>query len=71
MSPSFNMVLYMLLLTFCSTDKTLYFLCVTTLGPFVMNTQEEIGQAMADYSLKQNGFERARGWQSEISKYRR
>lgn len=35
-------------------------------GPFVMNTREEINQAMSDYSNKRNGFERAKGWSSEI-----
>lgn len=31
-------------------------------GPFVMNTQEEIAQAMSDYSNAQNGFEKAKSW---------
>ncbi|CAM9307871.1 unnamed protein product [Phaeothamnion confervicola] len=35
-------------------------------GPFVMNTREEIMQAMRDYQTGQNGFENARGWYSEI-----
>jgi len=34
-------------------------------GPFVMNTQEEIYQAILDYQSSSNGFENARGWQSE------
>eukprot|EP01138_Halocafeteria_seosinensis_P010312 gb/GECG01010530.1/.p1 GENE.gb/GECG01010530.1/~~gb/GECG01010530.1/.p1 ORF type:complete len:359 (+),score=45.72 gb/GECG01010530.1/:1-1077(+) len=33
-------------------------------GPFVMNTKEEIYQAMKDYQEGKNGFERARHWQS-------
>lgn len=39
-------------------------------GPFVMNTYDEIRQATVDYTRKQNGFERAQGWTSEISKHR-
>ncbi len=34
-------------------------------GPFVMNTQEDIDQALSDYQLCRNGFEKARGWCSE------
>lgn len=34
-------------------------------GPFVMNTQQEIREAMMDYQLCQNGFEHARNWQSK------
>ncbi len=37
-------------------------------GPFVMNTYEEISQAIEDYSQGRNGFERAPGWRSEIGK---
>jgi len=36
-------------------------------GPFVMNTGEEIRQAMMDYQLARNGFERSRGWRSSIA----
>ena len=36
--------------------------CVS--GPFVMNTQEEIMQAMSDYHRGKNGFEKAPGWES-------
>ncbi|XP_061608695.1 pirin isoform X5 [Phyllopteryx taeniolatus] len=35
-------------------------------GPFVMNTQEEISQAISDYRNAQNGFERALNWRSKI-----
>uniref|UniRef100_A0A672M8K7 Pirin n=1 Tax=Sinocyclocheilus grahami TaxID=75366 RepID=A0A672M8K7_SINGR len=34
--------------------------------PFVMNTQEEIDQAISDYRSATNGFERAKVWQSKI-----
>ena len=40
------------------------------IGPFVMNTADQIRQAIEDYSLGKNGFERAPGWQSEIGKRR-
>ena len=39
---------------------------VVQYGPFVMNTHEEINQAMSDYSNHRNGFERAAGWNSDI-----
>ncbi|KAF2088357.1 putative pirin [Saccharata proteae CBS 121410] len=41
---------------------------VVQYGPFVLNSQEEVYQAMMDYSTHANGFERARGWESEIGK---
>lgn len=41
---------------------------VVRYGPFVMNTEEEIDQAMRDFRSYSNGFERARGWESEIGK---
>ena len=34
-------------------------------GPFVMNSEEEIRQAIKDYTNCQNGFEPARTWKSE------
>ncbi|XP_071509962.1 pirin-like [Diadema antillarum] len=34
-------------------------------GPFVMNTEEEIQQAIFDYRNARNGFERARSWKSK------
>ena len=37
-------------------------------GPFVLNSQEEVYQAMLDYQSHSNGFERAAGWRSEIGK---
>ncbi|XP_053722372.1 pirin isoform X1 [Synchiropus splendidus] len=35
-------------------------------GPFVMNTEEEIAQAIRDYRSCSNGFERAKNWRSNI-----
>ena len=35
-------------------------------GPFVMNTREQIMQAMMDYQSGQNGFEGAGRWYSQI-----
>lgn len=37
-------------------------------GPFVLNSKEEVVQALMDYQSHSNGFERAEGWQSEIGK---
>ncbi|KAK3032468.1 hypothetical protein RJ639_037281, partial [Escallonia herrerae] len=37
---------------------------VAQLGPFVMNTQEEIDQTVEDYENYTNGFEKARHWSS-------
>lgn len=41
---------------------------VVQYGPFVTTTQEGIYQAMMDFQTNSNGFERAKGWQSEIGK---
>ncbi|KAI9740602.1 MAG: hypothetical protein M1834_005183 [Cirrosporium novae-zelandiae] len=41
---------------------------VVQYGPFVVNTQEQVYQAMMDYQTHSNGFERAKGWRSEIGK---
>ncbi|KAG4438083.1 hypothetical protein IFR05_006449 [Cadophora sp. M221] len=41
---------------------------VVQYGPFVMNTEAEINQAISDFRSYSNGFERARGWESEIGK---
>jgi len=37
-------------------------------GPFVLNSKEGVYQALMDYQTHSNGFERAKGWQSEIGK---
>jgi hypothetical protein len=37
-------------------------------GPFVLTSQEEVYQKIMDYQAHTNGFERARGWRSEIGK---
>jgi len=41
---------------------------VVQYGPFVLNTQEQVYQALRDYQTQSNGFERARGWESKIGK---
>ncbi|KAK4179451.1 RmlC-like cupin domain-containing protein [Triangularia setosa] len=41
---------------------------VVQYGPFVLNSQEEVYQAFVDYQSHTNGFERAKGWKSEIGK---
>ncbi|GAW24896.1 hypothetical protein ANO14919_144910 [Xylariales sp. No.14919] len=41
---------------------------VVQYGPFVLNTPEEVRQALFDYQYQTNGFERARDWSSEIGK---
>lgn len=43
-----------------------FFLNFFFLGPFVMNTEEELFQAMDDYKSCTNGFERGRSWQSSF-----
>ncbi|KAL2116462.1 hypothetical protein VTJ04DRAFT_8630 [Mycothermus thermophilus] len=37
-------------------------------GPFVLTSKEEVYQAFMDYQTHSNGFERAKGWESEIGK---
>lgn len=37
-------------------------------GPFVLNSKEEVYKALLDYQSFSNGFERAKDWQSSISK---
>ena len=41
---------------------------VVQYGPFVLNTREQVYQAMLDYQTASNGFERVRGWESDIGK---
>jgi len=41
---------------------------VVQYGPFVMNTRDEVYQAMVDYQSHSNGFERAKDWQSKIGR---
>ncbi|KAI9891657.1 MAG: hypothetical protein M1814_002592 [Vezdaea aestivalis] len=41
---------------------------VVQYGPFVMTSQDGVYQAMMDFQTHQNGFERAKGWRSEIGK---
>jgi redox-sensitive bicupin YhaK (pirin superfamily) len=43
---------------------------VAQYGPFVMNDENGIMEAMIDYQTYSNGFERARNWASEIGKRR-
>lgn len=42
---------------------------VVQYGPFVMTTPAEIYEAFDDYQMGRNGFERARGWHSEIARH--
>lgn len=37
-------------------------------GPFVLSDENEVHQAMVDFQMGKNGFEKALTWQSEISK---
>lgn len=49
-------------------DIDIAYISCCVLGPFVMNTEEEIKQALLDYELGQNGFENAKTWKSEYLK---
>ncbi|XP_078415653.1 pirin [Cetorhinus maximus] len=40
-------------------------------GPFVMNSQEEIAEALEDYRTGKNGFEKAKGWKSKAVSQRK
>ena len=37
---------------------------ILLVGPFVMNSQEEIQLAMIDYQTGKNGFQNAKKWRS-------
>ncbi|PHH91938.1 hypothetical protein CDD83_9723 [Cordyceps sp. RAO-2017] len=37
-------------------------------GPFVLTSREAVAQALHDYRSCTNGFERARGWRSDIGR---
>lgn len=39
---------------------------ISSYGPFVMNTDDEISDTLSDYSQSDNGFEGADEWESEI-----
>lgn len=41
---------------------------VVQYGPFVVTSKQEVYQAIHDYQTFSNGFERAKGWESEIGK---
>ncbi|PYH77789.1 RmlC-like cupin [Aspergillus uvarum CBS 121591] len=41
---------------------------VVQYGPFVVTSEEEVYQAMMDFRTATNGFEKSRGWESEIGK---
>ncbi|PYH46641.1 pirin family protein [Aspergillus saccharolyticus JOP 1030-1] len=41
---------------------------VVQYGPFVVTSEEEVYQAMMDFRTASNGFEKSRGWESEIGK---
>ena len=41
---------------------------VVQYGPFVTTSQDAVYQALMDFQSHSNGFERAKGWQSEIGK---
>ncbi|RDW58227.1 putative pirin-2 [Coleophoma cylindrospora] len=37
-------------------------------GPFVLDSQDEVIQALMDFQNKENGFERGRGWTSKVAR---
>jgi redox-sensitive bicupin YhaK (pirin superfamily) len=37
-------------------------------GPFVMNTERQTREAIMDFRMGRNGFERAPGWESKFGK---
>lgn len=41
---------------------------VVQYGPFVLTDGDDVLQAMLDFQTSSNGFEKARGWESEIGK---
>lgn len=41
---------------------------VVQYGPFVLTSKDEVVKALYDYQTHSNGFERAKGWESEIGK---
>jgi hypothetical protein len=41
---------------------------VVQYGPFVLQSQEQVYEALKDYQTYSNGFERGRDWKSEIGK---
>lgn len=41
---------------------------VVQYGPFVVNSKEEVYEAMHDFQGSKNGFERANGWRSDIGR---
>ncbi|ORY34335.1 RmlC-like cupin domain-containing protein [Naematelia encephala] len=41
---------------------------VRQMGPFVLNTERQVREAIMDFRMGRNGFERAPGWKSEIGK---
>ena len=43
---------------------------VSQYGPFVMNTLEELENAISDFQLRRNGFENAENWSSKIKDLR-
>jgi Pirin C-terminal cupin domain len=75
-SPSFT-YLHTLSTDTADTNKTFLIVLVAGLpldqkvvqyGPFVLNTQDEVYQALQDFQTHSNGFERAKGWRSDIGK---